>query len=286
MKKIRVLTILFLVTILFCSTVSYAGGVEDQKTLTKAKFGTIYVPDTKKVVYKCRGSSHGKTISLEKFGLDGELDYVHPMYYIAKVKSNVKAKSADSNHSSVKVKKGSEVVILYMSSHSRQSSSICRLKNKRTVSIPNSKLRVITYLYNSSSAYTDAQIEGWVKQHRITSKTKYMFVVSKFNQHGWILEKKHGEWLCKYHLALSTGAYTNVGLPNDCYGLNSLSINTHYINKRGFGRGISYASKFGGNQIHLGKAGYPFTHGCIGMPKKEYNFVYYYLPYKTRVVLF
>ena len=276
----------FIFTFLITIT-SFASGTIDSRTSKLCKMGKVYASGTSSAVYSCMGHSYGKKVDLSKYGLDGELDYVHAMFYLAKVKSDVNAKSADLDKSAVKVKKGTQVVIMYMKRHHKSSSSICRLSNKRTVVIPNSKLTVLKYLYNSSTAYTDAQIEGWVKQNKITSKTKYMFVASKFNQRGWILENINGEWICKYHLGISTGAFTGGGLPNDCYGLNSLQINTHYKNKSNVGptgRGISYASKEGGNQIHTGAAYHPFTHGCIAMSSKNYNYVYWYLPYKTRVV--
>ena len=50
------------------------------------------------------------------------------------------------------------------------------------------------YIYNSSTAYTDAQIEEWVASRKLTSKTKYMFVASKYNQHGWIMTRVSGKW--------------------------------------------------------------------------------------------
>ena len=262
-----------------------ASGLNDKVTRKACKVGNIYNPGTSKEVRRCKGHSYGKKVNLSAYGLDGELDYVHGMFYIATVRANVLAKSADSNRSSVRIKKKTKVVVLYFKS--RKGKAVCRLKNKRTVYIPAEKLSVKYYLYNSSTAYTDAQIEGFVQQHNITSKTKYMFFVSKFNQHGWILTKVNGKWICKYKLGISTGAYTNNGLPNDIYGLKSLQINTHYKNKKNVGsdgRGISYASKTGGNQIHTGQVYHPYTHGCIAMRSKDFKFVYWYLPIHTRVV--
>ena len=290
MTRKTTFVIWLVVLIILLGTIKpYAAVKADKRTRSICKFGNVYNGGTDRTARRSKGHSHGKAISLSAYGLDGSLDYVHPMFYLAKVKSKVKAKSADGNKSGVSVKKGSKVVIMYMKSQSRKSKSVCRLKNGRTVYIPNSKLNVLYYIYNSSSSYTDAQIEEWVKTNRITSKTKYMFMVSKFNQRGWILEKRNGSWICKYHLGVSTGTFTAGGLPNDCYGLNSLSINTHYKNKKnvgGNGKGISYASKAGGNQIHTGKMYYPYTHGCIATSTKNFNFIYTRLPYKTRVVSF
>ena len=284
----RIILFIAFVTIMSTITVN-AAGVEDPITRNLCHFGEVYKEDTNTTVFSAKGHSYGKTVNLSAYGLDGELAYIHPMYYLAKVKSNVVASAADSKGSMVHVKKGETVVIIYMKSHSKKANSICRLTNKRTVFIPNKKLKVLSYLYNSTSAYTDAQVEDWVRQQGFTSATNYMFVISKFNQRGWIMERKKEGWVCKYHLGISSGAYTNGSLPNDCYALNTLAIRTHYKNKKNVGsngQGISYKSKAGGNQLHTGQAYHPYTHGCVGMHSKDYKFVYYYLPYNTRVIHF
>ena len=284
MKKVRFF-LLFATMLLLASVCCSAAGVEDPVTRKLARFGAVEVSGTDPTAKRVKGKSHGKNVDLSAWGLDGSLDSVHGMYYMAVLKKTYTAASADSVKEKVRVKKGENVVILYYPR--RNGTTICRLKNKRTVRIPAKRLRVLYYIYNSSSAYTDAQIEEWVASNRITSKTKYMFLASKFNQHGWILTKESGSWVCKYVLNITTGAYTNGDLPNDCYPLNSCAIRTHYINKRVIGTGISYASKYGGNQIHYMKSVlYPSSHGCIAMKRRDYNFVYWYLPYGTRVVLF
>ena len=283
MKRFCVLFVL--ICLMFPTAVSAKAIRMDKKTMSNSHFGKITVDGTKNDPMKAHGSSRGKKFNLSTWGLDGSLEYVHGMYYTARVTKTGTYSSADSEKSKVKVKKGTQVLVTFIKS--RKGNSVCRLKSGRTVKIPTQKLRFNEYIYNSSSAYTDYQIEDFVRQKHITSKTKYMFFVSKFNQHGWILEKKGGSWVCKYHLKVGTGAYTNGGRPNDVYGVNSCSINTHYINKRGFGQGISYASKNGGNQIHKsGTVGHPVTHGCIGIKSRDYKFIYWYLPYGTRVVLY
>lgn len=285
LKKLRPLLLLLSMIMILQTSAVHAGGVEDPVTRKAAKFGSVLVSGTSTAAMRVKGRSHGKKVNLSAWGVDGALDYVHGMYYMAQLKSAYTAPSADADKAKVKVKKGEKVLVLYYPK--RKGKAICRLKNKRTVRIPAGKLRVKYYIYNSSTAYTDAQIEEWVASRKLTSKTKYMFVASKYNQHGWIMVRQSGKWICKYVLNISTGAYTNGDLPNDCYPLNSCSIQTHYINKKNIGRGISYASKYGGNQIHYGnKVLFPSTHGCIAMKSRDYNFVYWYLPYGTRVVLF
>ena len=206
MKRVRLLLLLLVIIIVLPSCCG-AAGVDDPVTRKAAKFGSVKVSGTETVARRAIRKSHGKKVNLSAWGLDGALDYVHGMYYMARVKTTYKAKSADSVKSKVKVKKGQKVVILYYPR--RNGKAVCRLKNRRTVYIPVKKLKVLYYIYNSSTAYTDAQIEEWVASKHITSKTKYMFVASKFNQYG-----------------------------------------------------------------------------CIAMRHTDYNFVYWYLPYKTRVVLF
>lgn len=255
------------------------------KARNKAHFGKVYRRGTSSGAAYCLGSSYGNSISLQGYGLDTSLALVHGMYYEAKTTSKVRAQSADSKRSSVTVNRDTTVIVLYLGKK-----AVCRLKNGRTVEIPKKKLKVSKYIYNSSVPYSDKQIIKWVSQNNIKSPTKYMFVVSKYNQHGWILQKKGGKWKAKYVMKVSTGAHTNGNLPNDCYGLNSCAIRSHYIHdKRIGGRGISYASTTGGNQIHIGGehvVGNPHTHGCIAMTERNLNFVYWYLPYGTRVVLF
>ena len=266
-----------------------ASGVTDEITRKAARFGGVYAEGTNPEAKLCRGHSHGKPADLSAYGLDGQLDYIHSMYYTATVTGSVNAASADSDPSSVSVGKGQKVIVIYMGSHRKTAKSVCRLAGGRTVYIPNSRLKVGYYIYNSSTPYTDRQVEDWIKRNGIKSKTDYIFFASKFNQYGWILERNGGEWTCRYRFGISTGAYTNGKLPNDCYGVNSNEIGTHYKHKKnagGNGKGISYASKRGGNLLHTGKMYFPYTHGCIATNAKNYSFLYYYLPCGTRVVLF
>ena len=60
-----------------------AAGVEDPVTRKAAKFGSVEVSGTDSAARQVRGSSHGKRVSLSAWGLDGALDYVHGMYYMA-----------------------------------------------------------------------------------------------------------------------------------------------------------------------------------------------------------
>ena len=256
----------------------------DPQTMKAAKFGKTPVAGTPNKTMKIMGTKKGK-INLSSWKIDGSLEYVHGMYYLAKTKKGLTAKAADEKGGKVKLKKGEKLLVIYFPTN--RGKTVCRLKNGRTVYVPATSLTVTNYVYNSSKAYSDAQIEEWMNSRGITSKSNYAFFASKFNQRGWILVKSGGKWRCRYVLGISTGAYTNGGRPNDCYSFNSCSINTHYVNKKGFGKGISYASKAGGNQIHVsGRTLRPGTHGCIGMKRKDYEFVYWRLPYGTRVVLF
>lgn len=260
---------------------------DDSKERKAAKFGSVAVENTKNVVYGAFNFSHGKKVNLSAYGADGSLKYFHGMFYLAKMTKKYTAKACDSKGGTVRIKKGETILVTCFSGKKKK--AVCRLKNKRAVYVPAKYFKVNRFLYNPTSAYTDAQVEEWVASKKINSKTKYMFVVSKYNQHGWILTKKNGKWICKYVLELttssrrdSTGRY-----PNDYYGIKTCAIYTHYIHKKGMGRGISYHSQTGGNQIHYrGNVLYPSTHGCVAMRHRDYNFIYWYLPYKTRVVLF
>lgn len=256
----------------------------DERTMKAAQFGKTTVAGTPDKAEAIIGTKKSK-IKLSSWKLNGSLERVHGMYYLAKTVKKVNAEAVDGKGGKVGVRKGEKIIVMYFPKN--RGTAVCRLKSGRTVRIPSSKLKVLKYVYNSSKAYSDAQVEEWINSRKITSGSNYLFFASKFNQRGWILVKSDGKWKCRYVLGISTGAYTNGGLPNDCYSFGSCAINTHYVNKKGFGRGISYASKGGGNQIHVsGRTLRPGTHGCIGMKKKDYEFVYWHLPYGTRVVLF
>ena len=161
MKRVRLLVLLLAITMLLSSWCG-AAGVDDPVTRKAAKFGSVKVSGTNTVARRALRKSHGKKVKLSAWGLDGALDYVHGMYYMAKLRTSYKAKSADSVKRKVKVKKGQKVVILYYPR--RNGKAVCRLKNKRTVYIPVKKLKVLFYIYNSSSAYTDAQIEEYLAE--------------------------------------------------------------------------------------------------------------------------
>ena len=274
-------TLLLTICLSVCMCIC-AGASVDKKSMRAAKYGRIAVSGTKN---NARRTRSGKKVDLSKYGLDGSLEYMHGMYYMARVKTALKAKAADKAGGKVAVKKGENVVCIYLPG--RKGNAVCRLKNKRTVLIPGKYLTVSYYIYNSSSAYADIQVEEWVASHGVTSQSNYIFFASKYNQRGWILVWTEDGWRCKYNLKITTGAYTNNGYPNDCYSVNSCSLNAHTFYNKGFGQGISYASKSGGNQIHRSSNVLrPSTHGCIGMRAKDYVFVFWYLPYGTRVVLF
>ena len=275
-KKIMTVLLSFILCLAAAAASPAASFRMDKSTMKKSAFGKLENPGANTKPKLCARTTYGKSVDLKKYKLDGSLKYVHPMWYIMTTKSAVNAKSADNTKTSVKVKKGTTVVVLRL-----KDSAVCRLKGGRTVIIPKKKLNWKWHIYNSGKAYRDVQIEEWVNSHDITSKTKYLFCVSRYNQHGWIMEGKKGAWKCKYVFKLSTIAYG----PQE-YGWNHCEISQHYIGKKNVGGGISisYASKAGGNQIHIGKGGHPATHGCIGMSKKSLNFVYYYLPIGTRVL--
>ena len=287
MKKRRVFIWCLLFVLVFSSFSCMADLSESM--MKGARYGTVAVSGTSGKVCGAFKSSHGKSVNVGKYGVDGSLKYFHGMFYLAKLTKSVKVNCCDES-GTVKLKKGSTVLIVDFKG--RKTKSIARTKSKQSVYLPPKCFKVTSFLYNSSSPYADVQIESWVNSRGFTSKSNYLFMISKYNQHGWIMIKQGNKWICKYRVKVttssrrdSTGRY-----PNDYYGLKTCAINTHYKNKKNVGadgKGISYASKEGGNQIHTrGNSLYPSTHGCIGMSKKDYNFVYNYLPVGTKVVLF
>ena len=260
------------------TTSVFAENRMDNRTMKKASFGTVENPNAHTHARLCYKTKRNVKVDLSSYKLDDSLRYVHPMWYIMSVKKTMTAKSADDTPSSVKVKKGTDVVVLHYAKK-----SVCRLKGGRTVIIPKSKLKWKWHVYNTGATYADSQIESWVNSHGITSKTNYVFAVSRYNQRGWIMERTSAGWRCKYVMKVCTVAHT----PQE-YGKNTCSINAHYKYRRDVGGlGISYVSSAGGNLIHIaGKSyiGHPHTHGCIALLRKDLNFVYYYLPIGTRVL--
>ena len=286
MRKIRFCFVAMLVFALVSATLAYAEDL-DEKARKTAKFGDVRVERGSPDYRGALKSTHGKKVSLSKYGIRESLERFHGMWYFAKTKKAMTVSAADKKGGTVKVGKGEEVVIVSLTRESKN--AVCKLKGGRAVLIPRSKLKVTLFIYDSHQAYADAQVEEWVNARGLTSKSDYLFLISKYNQRGWIMTKSGGEWKCKYVLKLTTSSRRNGkgNMPNDLYSLNKCAINTHYIHKKGMGKGISYHSKEGGNQIHYrGNSLYPSTHGCVGMGRKDYNFVYNYLPYGTRVVLF
>ena len=78
-RKIFYIILSFMIFML--SSAAFASGVSDKVTRKACKFGTVYKGGTSREVRKCKGHSYGKKINLSAYGLDGELDYVHGMYY-------------------------------------------------------------------------------------------------------------------------------------------------------------------------------------------------------------
>lgn len=291
MRRNGIRAVLTAITLLFVVSAPTSGAAKgnepDAPTRNAAYYGNVRVNGTSDKVLGAIGTSHGKRISLSDWKLDGSLSYFHGMFYEATVRKNIAASATDAIGGRVSVKKGEKIIVMRMTS--RKGNAVCRLKNGRTVMIPAGKIQVNRFLYNSSSAYSDAQVEEWVASKGITSKTDMMLVISKFNQRAWVMKRSANGWRCSYVLKVTTSSRRNgsARLPNDCYGLNRCSIQTHYKNKKGMGKGISYASKAGGNQIHYrGNSLYPSTHGCVGMGRKDYEFIYWRMPYGTKVVLF
>lgn len=284
MKKI--LSSLLIVLLVFSFSISCFADISEADR-EAANYGHVAVGGTSHTVKWALKAKHNKSFDTSNYGVDSSLKYFHGMFYEAKTTKKVNASIVGSSKTE-EIKKGTTLLIIRFT----KKNCICRLTNKKTVAIPGKYLKVVKFVYNSNGAYRDAQVEEWVEKNRLDSKTKYMMVISKFNQHAWILEKKSGKWVCKYVLKITTSSWRNSKgkHPNDYYGLTTCAINTHYKNKKNVGadgKGISYASKEGGNQLHTrGNSLYPSTHGCVGMSTKDYNFVYNYLPVGTRVVLF
>ena len=223
-----------------------------------------------------------------QYKLDTSLSYFHGGWYTAKVTSTMKCDAADGG-SSVTVKGGSVVVVM-KASHGN--GTVCRLKGGRTVYIPYSYLRYTGYIYNSSKAYTTAQVTQWVNARKIprtsyhcATQADYLLLASKYNQHVWIFKWNGTKWVVVKDLSggkCSTACRFNAGHPNDIYGFATCGV----YNYSAATNGRHYSNPNGGNDLHAGGKGKPNTSGCIALNKKALKWVKKKAPYGTRVVIF
>lgn len=223
-----------------------------------------------------------------KYKLDTSLSYFHGGWYTAKTTAKQKCEAADGG-SSVTVKKGT-VVIVMRASHGND--TVCRLKGGRTVYVSSGNLKYTGYVYNSSKAYSNAQVTQWVNARNIprtstysSTQADYLLLASKYNQHAWVFKWNGKKWVIVKNLSggvCSTASRFNAGHPNDIYGFSTCGI----YNYSKATKGRHYSQPNGGNDLHSGGIGKPKTHGCIALNKKLLKWVKKKAPYGTRVVLF
>ena len=287
---------IFLVTlclVMLFATVSYASTVPNSSTRNAASYGRVKKKDSSKP--QAMTNLKKKSINLSKYGLDGSLKYFHGMFYEAKTTKTVNAEAVDGKGDFVINKKAS-VIVMKTVGHKSMAvvRAVIKQKSKtlyRTGKISTEYLNFKKYIYNSSSKYTEAQIEEWVNSHNITSSTDWLVFVSGYNQSLWIMKKYSGRWEALTGVGCATGgqfgSYGGKKQPNDIFGWNSLATYARYdYLERIGGRAITYTGKYGGNSMHtIGRVGRPGTHGCIACKKKDYRLIWN-LPINSRVVKF
>ena len=223
-----------------------------------------------------------------KYKLDTGLSYFHGGWYTAKMTSTQNCQAADGGES-VTVKDGTVVIVMKAS---RGNSTVCRLSGGRTVYVSASNLKYTGYIYNSSKAYSNAQVTQWVNARNIprtsrhcSSPADYLILASKFNQHVWLFKWSGQKWIIVKDLSggvCSTACRFNANHPNDIYGFATCGVYNYSPSTNG----RHYSNPYGGNDLHSGGKGRPKTSGCIALNKKMLKWVKKKAPYGTRVVLF
>ena len=223
-----------------------------------------------------------------KYKLDTSLAYFHGGWYTAKMTGTQNCQAADGG-ADVTVDKGTPVIVM-RASHGN--GTVCRLSGGRTVYISASHLRYTGYIYNSSKAYSNAQVTQWVNDRNIprtssytSTAADYLLLASKYNQHVWIFKWNGDKWVVVKDLSggkCSTACRFNGGHPNDVYGFSTCGIYNYSPSTNG----RHYSQPNGGNDLHSGGKGKPQTSGCIALNKKALKWVMKKAPYGTRVVLF
>lgn len=253
-------------------------------------FGTVRVDGTSAKALWALNKKKNKSINLSAYGVDGSLSYFHGMFYEAKVTKTTKAKCvAPKSKKKLKVKKGSSVIVIRYKGNRKK--ALCKLKkSKKTVYISAKYLKFRKFIYNSSKPYADVQVEDWVNSRKLTSKSNFLIMVSKYNQRAWIMVKRDDRWACKYILEITTSSIKDEAgkgnYPSDYHGYNECMIGSHYVdlNKKDVGISLCTPNDY---QIHQ-KAHflYPNTKGSLGMCSTDYNFILNYIPVGTKVVVF
>ena len=269
--------------------VNPATTISDDPVAKKCKYG--YVQGTKKGKLKESDSNNNRSTFKNTYGLDSSLSYFHPGWYYARITKKGKYKAIDGGDP-VTVSSGTTGIIIGHTSWGKK--AYFRLANGRTISVPKGSYKVLSILYNSSKAYTNAQVEEWINRQNITGKTKSgyrvkkvdtVILVSTYNQRAWILEGSNHNWKVvkgyngKKCSTVAMNSNTSWPAPQPYYPYkNYLACNTKYA--QGFGRAASlkntrsYVNKAGGNQLHVGGKGYPNTHGCIAFTYKMMSAIY------------
>ena len=223
-----------------------------------------------------------------QYKLDTSLAYFHGGWYTAKMTSTQSCQAADGG-SSVKVSSGTVVIVMKAS---KGNGTVCRLSGGRTVYIPAGSLQYTGYIYNSSKAYTTAQVTQWVNARKIprtsyhtSTPADFLILASKFNQHVWVFKWNGQKWVVVKDLSggvCSTACKFNANHPNDIYGFATCGVYNYSPSTNG----RHYSNPYGGNDLHSGGKGKPNTSGCIALNKKALKWVKKKAPYGTRVVIF
>ena len=226
-----------------------------------------------------------------EFGVEGNLTYIHSMFYVAKMTADETASAVDGQ-GKLKLKKGKKVLVIKSGGSNKKNKSIVCIKSgnaSRVLYVKNKNLKYMQYVFNPSASYSRAQVEEWVAKYKMTSPTDWAIFVSKYNQRIYILKKTGAGWVVQGSADCTTGSSFAGNYPNDVYSINHCKLlqRSSALPTANNLPGVYYSS-VGGNSIHPASKndlGHPTTLGCIGLSYSYLNKVME-LPLQTRVVTF
>ena len=269
-----------------------AATIDKDPVAKKCKYG--YIKGTDKGELKQSNSSNKKTTVKNTYGLDSSLSYFHPGWYFGKITKKGDYEAIDGGDN-VSVASGTTGIIIGQENWGKH--VYFRLANGRTISVKKGNYKVLAILYNSSSAYTNEQVEEWINRQDVTGHTRSGYrinpvnkvvLVSKYNQRAWILTGSNHHWKCISDKELCGSKCGTVAMngnsswsrPQQQYRyINYLACNDRYaICQDGRATGMphtrSFVGKAGGNQLHGGGTGFPITHGCIAFKSVMRDAIY------------
>ncbi|MBQ4527168.1 MAG: L,D-transpeptidase [Clostridia bacterium] len=188
------------------------------------------------------------------------------------------------------IEKGTWVEYMNPDSSSSMSKARIKLGTGEICWVPMSAVYVSRYDYTIEDTLTDADREAFVNDGGYTSKTPYLIWVSKERQRLTVFLGSEGNWKAINTFPVATGKNTTPTPTTVCeYTYKTAWYSTGYVCNP-----VLYL--YNGYAIHnqptsysgyvLDKTiGHPASAGCIRMLQSDVNWVCYYVPVGTTVIL-